>query len=131
MTKSRLTARPTITKMSIAVIAVSVLSLAVLAADLSGMWTMRLVTTGGAEAPTLLVTLKQDGEKLTGSCTVEDLDEILTLSGEAKDNEIRLQCAGTEVSVTLSGKVSEQGEMTGSWSTSTAAQGTFTATRTR
>jgi hypothetical protein len=117
--------------MSIAVIAMAVLPLALSAVDLSGMWTMRLLTREGAEAPTIGITLKQNGEKLTGSCSLDDLDEILTLSGEAKDEAISVRCSSTEITMSFSGQVSGGDEMKGTWSTSAAAQGTFTATKRR
>ena len=110
--------------------AVAVLSLAALAADLSGMWTMRLVTTGGAEAPMISMTLKQDGDKLSGSCSLQDLDEMLAVSGDVKNDAIQWHCSSTELTVTFSGKVGGTGrEITGSWSTSAAAQGTFIGTK--
>jgi len=117
-------------EMSITLLTVAVLSTPVFAADLSGMWAIRLVTSGGAEAPTISITLKQDGEKVTGSCSLQDLDEILTLSGQSKDDAIEWQCSSTEITMTFDGKVGARDEITGSWSTSAAAQGTFTATKT-
>jgi hypothetical protein len=99
----------------------------VMAADVSGTWSLRLTTSDGESAPRASVTLKQDGKTLTGSCVIGDTDEKFTVAGEVIDNAVTWRCASKgPVEASFSGTVNSTGrEMTGSWTTPAPARGTF------
>ncbi len=99
----------------------------VVAADVSGTWSLRLMTSDGESAPRASVTLQQDGKTLTGSCVIGDTDEKFTVAGEVTDNTVTWRCASKgPVEVSFSGQINSTGrEMTGSWSTPAPARGTF------
>jgi hypothetical protein len=100
-----------------------------LVVDVSGTWVVSLET-GGKEGPVIDVVLKQDGEKLTGSCSLQELDDDFTISGQATDDSVSWQCSSPEVRMIFTGSIGSTGrEMTGSWNTSANGEGTFTATK--
>ena len=102
------------------------------AADLSGAWRVALKATNGDEAPTFTVTLKQDGQKLSGTCATDARDEQFTVTGQVTDSAATWRCARQPLTVDFSGKISASGSgITGSWSTSASGKGTFTAQRRR
>ena len=55
-------------------------------ADVSGVWSLRLLTSDGESAPRATVTLKQDAEKLTGTGAIDNTDQEFTVVGRATDN---------------------------------------------
>ncbi len=119
-------------KASVVLAVVTILSAQALAADVSGSWTVRLVTKGGAEAPTVSLSVKQEGGRLVGSCSIPDLDDPLTISGEVKDDTITWQCSSRELTASFTGAITRTGrEITGSWTTNASGAGTFTATKPR
>ena len=63
------------------------------AADVSGVWSLRLLTSDGQSAPRATVTLKQDAEKLTGTCTIDGTDQEFTVVGQATDTTLTWRCA--------------------------------------
>ena len=65
----------------------------VAAADVSGVWSLRLTTSDGESAPRASVTLKQDGERLTGNCVVGDTDQEFSVVGQVTDNAVTWRCA--------------------------------------
>ena len=103
----------------------------VAAADVSGVWSLRLTTSDGESAPRASVTLKQDGDRLTGSCVIGDTDQEFTVVGQVTDNAVTWRCASKgPVEVSFSGTVNSTGrEMTGSWTTPAPARGTFKGSR--
>ena len=96
----------------------AMLSLSIRAADMSGDWTVKLAHDG-----------KQDGEKLTGRCRVEETDDEFTASGELSGDMVAWQCRSPRFGdSTFTGTLRATGlEMTGSWRTTKPAQGTFVA----
>ena len=103
------------------------LAVSISAADVSGVWSLRLTTADDESAPRASVTLIQNGEKLTGSCTIDDTDgEAFTVDGQATGNALAWRCMGKgPVSASFKATVNATGrEMTGSWTTG-AASGTF------
>ena len=101
-----------------------------LAVDVSGTWVLSLLTAGGKEAPVIDVVLKQDGEKLTGSCSLQDLDDNFTISGQVKEDGVSWQCSSSTLRMNFTGSIRNTGrEITGSWNTSANAEGRFTATK--
>lgn len=103
------------------------------AADVSGVWSLRLTTSDGESAPRVSVTLKQDGDRVTGSCVIGDTDEKFTLTGQVIDNAVTWRCASKgPVEASFSGTINSTGrEMTGSWTTPAPAQGTFKGSKSR
>jgi hypothetical protein len=97
------------------------------AADVSGVWSLRLTTSDGESAPRASVTLEQDDKTLTGSCVIGDTDEKFTVAGEVTDDAVTWRCASKgPVEVSFSGTINSTGrEMTGSWTTPAPARGTF------
>ena len=99
--------------------------------DVSGVWSLRLTTSDGESAPRAVVTLKQNGDALTGSCVIGDTDEDFTAAGRVTDNAVTWRCAGKgPVEASFSGTINSTGrEMTGSWTTPAPARGTFKGSR--
>ena len=97
------------------------------AADVSGVWSLRLTTSDGESAPRASVTLKQDGKTLSGSCVIGDTDATFTVTGEVIDDVVTWRCASNgPVEASFSGTLNSTGrEMTGSWTTPAAGKGTF------
>ncbi len=100
-------------------------------ADVSGVWSLRLTTSDGESAPRASVTLKQDGDRLTGSCVIGDTEQEFTVVGQVTDNAVTWRCASKgPVEVSFSGTINSTGrEMTGSWTTPAPARGTFKGSR--
>ena len=100
-------------------------------ADVSGVWSLRLTTGDGESAPRASVTLKQGGDRLTGSCVIGDTEQEFTVVGQVTDNAVTWRCAGKgPVEVSFSGTINSTGrEMTGSWTTPAPARGTFKGSR--
>jgi len=101
------------------------------AADVSGVWTLRLLTSDGESASRATVTLKQDAEKLTGTCVIDQTDQELTVVGRATDNTLTWRCAGKgPLEASFKGTIDSTGrQMTGEWTTPAPAQGTFKGSR--
>ena len=99
----------------------------VIAADVSGTWSLRLTTSEGESAPRTSATLKQDGKTLTGSCEIAGTDEKFTVVGEVTDKAVTWRCVSNgPVEASFTGTVNSTGrEMTGSWTTPAPAKGTF------
>ena len=99
----------------------------VMAADVSGIWSLRLTTGDGESAPRASVTLKQDGTRLTGTCVIGDTNEKFTVAGEVSDNTLTWRCASKgPVEASFNGTINSTGrEMTGSWTTPAPSKGTF------
>jgi hypothetical protein len=103
----------------------------VAAADVSGVWSLRLTTSDGESAPRVSVTLKQDDDNLTGSCVLGDTEQAFTVVGQVTDSAVTWRCASKgPVEASFSGTVNSTGrEMTGSWTTPAPARGTFKGSR--
>jgi len=98
--------------------------------DVTGQWTFTVQTDAGGGTPT--VTLKQDGEKLTGHYSSQNLGEA-DLTGSVKGQEIKFtfnaDAQGTSLTVTYTGTIENKDSMKGSVDLGGMAQGTFTAKR--
>ena len=101
------------------------------AADVSGVWSLRLTTGNGESAPRASVTLKQDGERLTGSCVINDTDQKFTVVGQVTDNTLTWRCTSKgPVEASFKGTVDSTGrQMTGEWTTQAPTGGTFKGSR--
>ena len=96
-------------------------------ADVSGAWAIQLDIGGQTATPT--VTLKQDGEKLSGTYSSQVLGEQ-QVTGTMKGNDItfgfQASFDGNAVKVTYTGKV-DKDTMKGSVALGDMGEGTFTA----
>lgn len=96
-------------------------------ADVAGVWAVQ-IEIGGGTTGTPTVTLKQDGEKLTGTYSSQVLGER-ELTGTVKGNAITWEIAadfdGNKVKVVYSGTV-EKDTMKGKVSFGDLGEGTFT-----
>jgi hypothetical protein len=97
--------------------------------DLTGKWLFSVQTEAGSGTPT--VTLKQDGEKLTGHYNGQlgDVD----VNGSVKGNDFSFAFSsdlqGTKLDVTYKGTIVNKDELKGSVSIAGLGEGTFTAKR--
>ena len=98
--------------------------------DVTGKWTFTVQTDAGSGTPT--VTLKQDGEKLTGHYSSQNLGEA-ELTGTVKGQDVKFSFSadaqGTSITVTYTGTIENKDSMKGTVDLGGVAQGTFTAKR--
>jgi hypothetical protein len=98
--------------------------------DVSGVWAFQ-IDLGGGTSGTPTVTLKQDGEKLTGTYSSQVIGEH-QFTGTIKGNELKFgfdaDFGGSPVKVSYTGTVSGE-SMKGTVSFGDAGSGTFTATK--
>ena len=107
---------------------IALLSAGVREADVSGVWIVSLSTSGGQEAPTFAVTLAQDGERLSGTCLTEDLDEEFVVTGQVNGDGVVWRCVHPrQGEVAFTGRLVSTGQLRGSWTTLASAKGEFTA----
>ena len=104
----------------------ALLTVSLMAADVSGVWSLRLQTTDDASAPRASVTLQQEGETLTGSCKIEGTDQAFTVTGQVAGDTVTWRCVSKgPIAASFKGTINATGrEMTGSWTTG-ASGGTF------
>jgi len=98
--------------------------------DVSGTWAFTVQTDAGTGTPT--VTLKQDGEKLTGhysSATLGEADLTGTVKGKAIEFSFSTDAVGTPLTVKYTGTVESKDELKGAVDLGGLGQGTFTAKR--
>ena len=98
--------------------------------DLTGKWTFTVTTDAGTGEPT--VTLKQEGEKLTGHYSSQVLGEA-DLTGTVKGQQIQFaftaNAQGTSLEVKYSGTVESKDSLKGTVDLGGLGSGTFTAKR--
>jgi hypothetical protein len=98
--------------------------------DVTGKWVFSVTTDAGTGTPA--VTLKQQGDSLTGHYSSQALGEA-DLKGTVKDRKIhftfRIELQGTPLVVTYAGTVESNDAMKGTIDIGGAATGTFTAKR--
>jgi hypothetical protein len=98
--------------------------------DLTGKWLFTVTTDAGTGTPT--VTLKQQGDSLTGHYSSQLLGEA-ELKGTVKDSKLsftfQTEVQGTAVVVSYTGTVESRDALKGSVDIGGAATGTFTAKR--
>jgi hypothetical protein len=95
--------------------------------DISGTWIFEVVTDAGTGTPT--VTLKQDGEKLTGHYSSQTLGEA-DLTGTVKGKDVNFtftaDLQGQAAPVTYKATIESPTEMKGTIDIAGLAGGTFT-----
>jgi hypothetical protein len=98
--------------------------------DVTGKWTFTVQTDAGTGEPT--VTLKQEGEKLTGHYSSQTLGEA-DLTGTVKGQQIQFSftanAQGTSLEVKYSGTVESKDALKGTVDLGGLGSGTFTAKR--
>ena len=96
--------------------------------DVTGKWAFAVETGAGSGSPT--VTLKQDGEKLTGHYSSPTLGEA-DLTGSVKGMDIsftfNVDAQGTALKVTYTGTIESKDAMKGKVDLGGLGEGTFTA----
>jgi hypothetical protein len=95
--------------------------------DITGKWVFEVQTDAGTGTPT--VTIKQDGEKVSGhysSMTLGEADFTGTLKGQDLTFTFNADLQGTAVPVTYTAKVESSSAMKGTIDIGGAASGTFT-----
>src|SRR5262245_4180451 len=97
--------------------------------DLTGKWAFSVQTEAGSGTPA--VTMKQDGEKLTGHYTGQLGDTDFTGSVKGSDFSFTFSSdlQGTKLDVTYKGTIVNKDELKGSVSIAGLGEGTFTAKR--
>ena len=99
-------------------------------ANVTGKWLFTVETSAGGGTPT--VTLKQEGEKLTGHYSSAQLGEA-ELTGSVKGAAINFafgtDVQGTHLDVTYSGTIDSKDSMKGKVNLGGLGEGTFTAKR--
>jgi uncharacterized protein (DUF2147 family) len=97
--------------------------------DLTGKWTFNVQTDAGSGTPA--VTLKQDGEKLTGHY-VGQLGDV-DLAGSVKGNEFSFSFSsdlqGNKLDVTYTGTIESKDALKGTMTMGGFGNGSFTAKR--
>jgi len=98
--------------------------------DLTGKWLFTVDTSAGSGTPT--VTLKQDGEKLTGHYSSAQLGEA-ELTGTVKGTDMKFafgtDVQGVHLDVTYTGTIESKDSLKGTVNLGGLGQGTFTAKR--
>jgi hypothetical protein len=98
--------------------------------DVTGKWLFTVQTSAGGGTPT--VTLKQDGEKLTGHYSSQQLGEA-ELTGTVKGSDIKFtfgtDVQGAHLDVTYAGTIESKDSMKGTVNLGGLGDGTFTAKR--
>lgn len=97
--------------------------------DLTGKWAFSVQTEAGSGTPT--VTLKQDGEKLTGhySGQLGDTDVTGSVKGSDFSFAFSSDVGGQKIDVTYKGTIVNKDELKGTLSIVGLGEGTFTAKR--
>jgi len=98
--------------------------------DVSGTWAFTVQTDAGTGSPT--VTLKQDGEKLSGhysSATLGEADLTGSVKGKALKFTFVANVQGTSLEVSYAGTIEDKDTLKGTVDLGGYAQGTFTAKR--
>src|SRR5215470_19269288 len=98
--------------------------------DLTGKWLFTVDTSAGSGTPT--VTLKQEGEKLTGHYSSAQLGEA-ELTGTVKGSDVKFtfgtDVQGAHLEVTYTGTIESKDSMKGTVNLGGLGDGTFTAKR--
>ena len=115
---------------TVGIVAVTLLSVTLSAqqkVDVTGKWVLSVETGAGTGTPTL--TLKQDGEKLTGhysSQTFGEVDVTGSLKGNAIEFSFSADAQGTALKVTYKGTVESKDAMKGTVDLGGLGEGTWT-----
>ena len=98
--------------------------------DVSGVWAFTVQSAAGTGTPT--VTLKQEGEKLTGHYSSQLVGEAAlagTVKGQTIDFTVVGEIQGMKIELTYTGTVDGKDSMKGKLSAGELGDGTFSAQR--
>ena len=111
------------------ILALSLLTGSLFAADVSGNWDAQVDTSAGAGSPSFV--LKQDGEKLSGtySGALGQAQLTGTVKGEAIEFSFEVSPQGDKVKVIYKGTIKSATSMAGSMAIQGLGDGTWTATK--
>ncbi len=100
-----------------------------LGADVTGTWRFQVETDMGSGTPT--ITLKQDGDKLTGNYKGQLGEAPVTgkIEGSKLQFSFEVSPAGDKMAVTYSGVTKGENKMSGTVDFAGQGKGTFTATK--
>ena len=115
---------------AVAIVMLSVVAIAQGArVDVTGTWTFTVQTSAGAGTPT--ITLKQDGEKLTGHYAGQlgEADLTGTVQGQDIVFSFTVDAQGTALKNTYTGTIEGKDSLKGTVDIAGLATGTFTAKR--
>jgi len=130
MVRLRAVLSTTLFALAIAVVPTTLSAQTEIKIDVTGKWLFNVTTDAGTGTPT--VTLKQQGDSLTGHYSSQTLGEA-DLKGTVKDKKIafmfRIELQGTPLTVNYAGTVESNDAMKGTVDIGGAASGTFTAKR--
>jgi len=116
--------------LTFAAIVCSLVVAAAQASNLTGKWLFTVETSAGSGTPT--VTLKQDGEKLTGhysSATLGEADLTGTVKGSKITFSFTAEVQGAQLPVTYTGTIENKDSLKGDADLGAVGKGTFTAKR--
>jgi hypothetical protein len=121
-----------VTRLSALAAAIVMLSAVVFAqakVDLSGKWAFTVETSAGGGTPN--ITLKQDGEKLTGhySGQLGEADLAGSVKGPEFAFSFSVEVQGTKLNCTYTGNIQSRDSLKGTLNIAGLADGTFTAKR--
>ncbi len=110
-------------------LALSLLTSSLFAADVSGKWEAQVDTSAGAGSPSFV--LKQDGEKLSGSYSgaLGQAQLAGTVKGEAIEFTFEVSPQGDKVKVIYKGTIKSATAMAGTLVVEGLGDGTWTATK--
>jgi len=98
--------------------------------DVTGEWTFSVESAAGSSMP--LITLKQDGQKLTGRYSSQLMGEAAitgTVNGQTIEFTVSANVQGTAIELKYSGTIENKDSMKGKLSAGEFGDGTFTAKR--
>ena len=98
--------------------------------DVTGEWTFSVESAAGTSMPA--VTLKQEGQKITGRYSSQLMGEAMltgTVNGQAIDFTVSADVQGTRVELKYTGTIENKDSMKGKLSAGEFGDGTFTAKR--
>jgi hypothetical protein len=98
--------------------------------DVTGEWTFSVESAAGTSMPA--VTLKQEGQKLTGRYSSQIMGEATitgTVNGQAIDFTVSANVQGTTIELKYTGTIENKDSMKGKLSAGEFGDGTFTAKR--
>jgi len=106
------------------------------AADISGVWALEFQRTAGSEVYQGDCTVKQEGERLSGSC-LSGFESLVPVTGSVKGTAVTFQFRtgiGEGATATFSGQLDKQEtSITGTWrfvdQQGNKGEGNFTATK--
>jgi hypothetical protein len=107
----------------------SAVALAQAKVDLTGKWAFTVETSAGGGTPN--ITLKQDGEKLTGhySGQLGEADLAGSVKGQEFAFSFSVEAQGAKLNCTYTGNIQSKDSLKGTLNIAGLADGTFTAKR--